>query len=333
MQGNRQLTIYENAVNSSVGNVMILPVPNTIPIHLVDLSKSNWDWFQIQKTYFPEKRRQVYAFGSESAGWGMQEKVALPVVQCGGYQVTITPTLEDMCRVDTSVFKLPKDIENVLKVHYATGFSFIVCKFERGRTAGHPIAYVHGLLPNGSLFIPTRHEHGTSDVAESSNKPVHHEGVRCDGCGAFPIEGPRWKCQTCADFDFCDQCFRNDKERHRSRHFFSLLEKDMQSYDTRTQFSHASYFEGFEGPRVGAHMDFDHTIYLFNCMLQAGPRAVTKSKFAKIEKITGFMPEFLRNVLQASMLLCVQRVEIKGDRASQYHDIQNGDYLAAPVQK
>ena len=37
------------------------------------------------------------------------------------------------------------------------------------------------------------------------NKEVHN-GVFCDGCGQRPIQGPRWKCRGCADFNFCFDC-------------------------------------------------------------------------------------------------------------------------------
>ena len=30
---------------------------------------------------------------------------------------------------------------------------------------------------------------------------------RCNGCNMIPIEGPRFHCQVCADFDFCQNCF------------------------------------------------------------------------------------------------------------------------------
>jgi len=33
-----------------------------------------------------------------------------------------------------------------------------------------------------------------------------HEGVTCDGCGAVPIIGPRYKCSVCENFDFCPNC-------------------------------------------------------------------------------------------------------------------------------
>ena len=30
---------------------------------------------------------------------------------------------------------------------------------------------------------------------------------RCHSCNMFPLEGPRYHCQVCADFDFCQACF------------------------------------------------------------------------------------------------------------------------------
>ena len=36
-----------------------------------------------------------------------------------------------------------------------------------------------------------------------------HEGVMCDGCGMNPLQGIRWKCQTCPDHDVCTWCKGN----------------------------------------------------------------------------------------------------------------------------
>ena len=42
----------------------------------------------------------------------------------------------------------------------------------------------------------------------------------CDGCHQCPISGPRYKCQECQDFDYCETCFHNKKEHN---HTFSKL--------------------------------------------------------------------------------------------------------------
>ena len=37
-------------------------------------------------------------------------------------------------------------------------------------------------------------------------------GVRCNGCGAEPIKGCRFKCTECSDVDFCQKCFDKKNE-------------------------------------------------------------------------------------------------------------------------
>jgi len=37
-------------------------------------------------------------------------------------------------------------------------------------------------------------------------RKVQHHGVKCDGCGAAPIEGVRFSCTVCHDFDLCAAC-------------------------------------------------------------------------------------------------------------------------------
>ena len=317
---NLQLTVYENSVATSVagGNVMILPVPNRERVEMVDLSQIGWSWSEIDTCYFPQNRdKYPVAAAGFSFGMQLQSNAPLPVTRCGGYDVSYAPTLQDMARINASVFVLPKDIETVLKTHYGQGFGFVVCKFKPGRTAGHPIAYTHGTLENGTLFIPTRHEHGATQVV--GNERTVHDGVRCDSCDEYPIQGLRWKCQTCPDFDFCDDCFKQDKQQHRSRHFFACIERPLQQYNLLNQF-----------PK-NDHLDFDHTIYLFNCVLQAGPRAVTKSKFASLDKLTRLMPAFLRRFMGVANILSLQRVEIKADHIFNMHQIRNDDYYAAAV--
>lgn len=45
-----------------------------------------------------------------------------------------------------------------------------------------------------------------------------HNGVTCDSCGANPLRGIRWKCQSCPDHDICNNC----KKTGRSGHSFQI---------------------------------------------------------------------------------------------------------------
>jgi uncharacterized CHY-type Zn-finger protein len=55
----------------------------------------------------------------------------------------------------------------------------------------------------------------------SSN--IIHSHVTCDGCGAHPIIGNRYKCTVCEDFDYCDQCEELNSETH--KHPFLKIRK------------------------------------------------------------------------------------------------------------
>lgn len=43
-----------------------------------------------------------------------------------------------------------------------------------------------------------------------------HENITCDGCSAHPIEGIRYKCTRCADYDLCESC--EAKGEHPTNH-------------------------------------------------------------------------------------------------------------------
>jgi len=73
-----------------------------------------------------------------------------------------------------------------------------------------------------------------------SNKEAIHNGVRCDGCGISPIQGIRYKCSVCPNFDLCSNCESTGKHpishpllkmirptcgRHRGSNYFGGLQE------------------------------------------------------------------------------------------------------------
>lgn len=41
---------------------------------------------------------------------------------------------------------------------------------------------------------------------EKKEELIIHCRVKCDGCKKFPIEGIRYKCTICKNFDYCEEC-------------------------------------------------------------------------------------------------------------------------------
>ena len=46
--------------------------------------------------------------------------------------------------------------------------------------------------------------------------PLPHPSctLRCNSCSMCPLEGPRYHCQVCADFDFCQACFEKGQSHN-----------------------------------------------------------------------------------------------------------------------
>ena len=85
-------------------------------------------------------------------------------------------------------------------------------------------------IPPVKIAKPEICEKPKSDKLKSYNKnakqvkvdydgPVHMN-VTCDGCGAYPICGIRYKCAICPNFDFCEKC----EEKFHKEHSHPMLQ-------------------------------------------------------------------------------------------------------------
>ena len=54
----------------------------------------------------------------------------------------------------------------------------------------------------------------TAPKVEKKEKPEIHYKIICDGCKVTPLRGNRYKCKVCKDFDFCEECYKKNKESH-----------------------------------------------------------------------------------------------------------------------
>lgn len=59
---------------------------------------------------------------------------------------------------------------------------------------------------------------------DAKNTAYRHRGITCDGCGQTPIQGVRWRCLNCYDFDLCSACEAEDRD-HRGgiTHVFAKI--------------------------------------------------------------------------------------------------------------
>ena len=135
---------------------MILPVPfpNSVIFH--DLSNYKNIFNDCDNCFMIAKGRGYLSTNS----YGIADSAPLKVFNVGSYQVSLAHTLNDLKRVDTSVFKLSEGCSELLSKEYSNpNFGFIICKLSKGREEYHPFGYSHNLLNNDQVFIPTKHYH------------------------------------------------------------------------------------------------------------------------------------------------------------------------------
>jgi Ca2+-binding EF-hand superfamily protein len=56
---------------------------------------------------------------------------------------------------------------------------------------------------------------------DARRKAYEHRGITCEECGQLPIQGVRWHCLNCPDFDLCQSCEAHT--RHPKTHVFAKI--------------------------------------------------------------------------------------------------------------
>ncbi|MGH0142689.1 UNVERIFIED_CONTAM: hypothetical protein FKN15_076572 [Acipenser sinensis] len=102
-------------------------------------------------------------------------------------------------------------------------------KYKWGSVTHRSVGAIKAFSANGKDVIVDfpQQSHWTGLLSEMELVPSIHPGVRCDGCQMFPINGPRFKCRNCEDFDFCENCYKTRK--HNTRHTFGRINEPGQS--------------------------------------------------------------------------------------------------------
>ena len=157
--GNTQLTVYSNHASTGAGNAMILPVPTTRNLRMVDMTDFEKIFTDID-AYFPDDSLGMF----DAMTLSTNSRSRLEVHQVGSYRASIVPSLADLDRLDDEFNLSASNVREVLKDHYAN-FGFVVCRLSTGSRTYEPFAYVHEYVDE--MFVPTRHYHGGAPEAKS----------------------------------------------------------------------------------------------------------------------------------------------------------------------
>ena len=149
--GTRQLTVYENAVNTPTHNAMILPIPHPASVEFHNMSDHPEFFHHLERQF----HRIVYPLRASIGG-----RSPLPVATVGSYRVTVVPTAADFSLIDSAEFSIPASVQAHLAARYGPhGYGFLVCRLKKGSHRYHPFAYSHAVQEPGHLFVPTYHLH------------------------------------------------------------------------------------------------------------------------------------------------------------------------------
>ena len=164
--GKRQMTFYKNDVDSMEENLMILPYPNSKSVQLHTI-KYKALFEDLRKSVFKPPTRSYAMYDMAlSRSCALKAESYVPVISHGSYLVSICETLEDLNRVDPSVFTLPPSIFPFFAKHYNSSFGYLVCRLKEGKHEYEPLCYSHTLMENKKLFVPTLHyhDHGNGNI-------------------------------------------------------------------------------------------------------------------------------------------------------------------------
>ncbi|KAL1138806.1 hypothetical protein AAG570_008868, partial [Ranatra chinensis] len=100
--------------------------------------------------------------------------------------------------------------------------SVTVPKFKWGYIDYTSVGVVTGISYSGrrvTVNFPQQ-SNWTGLISEMELVPSCHTDVICNGCNLSPLTGPRFKCKTCENFNYCENCFYTLKVH---RHFFNRI--------------------------------------------------------------------------------------------------------------
>lgn len=174
----RQMTFYSNVVGTSEENMMILPVPcgpcgqgASIELHTIDYKKMFHD---LKRSVTSTSRSEPGGYLTRSFSAAASPREPLEVFNHGSYLVSIAPQIEDLFRLDNSVFDFTPELFDFFAKHYNREFSYLCCVLKPGTKKYEPLCYSHPLHSSGKLFVPTLHYHNHEGHIETDTADWDH---------------------------------------------------------------------------------------------------------------------------------------------------------------
>ncbi len=169
----KQLTVYANNVDSFDENLMILPIPKP---ETLELHKVSYKYFfsDCSSSVSSLKRFQYSYHMYSTRSMPLTASLTLPVFEYGSYLVSIAPTLEDLFRLDMSVFDVPPGIVDFFAKYYDREFGYLCCKLKEGKHDYEPVYYSHALHSSGKLYVPTLHYHNHGSQVHTEEADWDH---------------------------------------------------------------------------------------------------------------------------------------------------------------
>jgi hypothetical protein len=176
----RQLTVYRNEVATEAQNLMILPVPHPETVQFeLDVMK--------YKNLFKDVEKSFHTFYYESLCMSDTRSGVFPtslkVVNVGSYKASVADSVDDLTRLDPSVFAvLNPELIAMLREMYGKEMGFVCCILKKGGNKYQPIAYSHKRAEGSTLFVPTKHYHveDTSSMEHSFANSRFHSNKWAD---------------------------------------------------------------------------------------------------------------------------------------------------------
>lgn len=162
----RQLTVYQNTVDTMQENLMILPVPYPDTVRFERDVMQYATLFEDLHSSLQHPPITLSAPATRSLSTRSSPATPLPVFDVGSYRVSVVPSVVELDRLNRGVFSLSEDLKELLHREYAarppliaSPFGFLCCKLRAGAQTYEPLAYSHRRLHVNRLFVPTMHYH------------------------------------------------------------------------------------------------------------------------------------------------------------------------------